>query len=61
DTLMSYRKQQNNRDHLLYLDCTWRSANWSLMKEILGQLDAICNGTNMNLTNSSIQTFQFLN
>ncbi|CAF4286143.1 unnamed protein product, partial [Adineta steineri] len=42
---MSYRKQQNNRDHLLYLDCTWRSANWSLMKEILGQLDAICNAS----------------
>ena len=58
---MSYCKQQSNRDHLLYLDCTWRSANWSLMKETLGQLDAMCNGTNMNLTNSSIQTFQFLN
>ncbi len=61
DILMSYCKQQSNRDHLLYLDCTWRSANWSLMKETLGQLDAMCNGTNMNLTNSSIQTFQFLN
>ena len=61
DTLMSYCKQQSNRDHLLYLDCTWRSANWPLMKETLGQLDAMCNGTNMNLTNSSIQTFQFLN
>jgi hypothetical protein len=35
---MSYCKQQSNRDHLLYLDCTWRTANWSLMKETLGQL-----------------------
>ncbi len=61
DILMSYCKQQSNRDHLLYLDCTWRSGNWSLMKETLGQLDAMCNGTNMNLTNSSVQTFQFLN
>lgn len=61
DTLMSYCKQQSNRDHLLYLDCTWRSANWSLMKETLGQLDAMCNATTMNVTNSSIQTFQFLN
>ncbi|CAF0894667.1 unnamed protein product [Adineta ricciae] len=61
DTLLSYCKQQSNRDHLLYLDCTWRSSNWALMKETLGQLDAMCNGTNMNLTNSSIQTFQFLN
>jgi len=61
DSLMSFCKQQSNRDHLLYLDCTWRLANWPLMKETLGQLDAMCNGTNMNLTNSSIQTFQFLN
>ncbi|CAF1230894.1 unnamed protein product [Rotaria sordida] len=61
ETLMSYCKQQSNRDHLLYLDCIWRSSNWSLMKETLGQLDAMCNGTNINLTNSSIQTFQFLN
>ncbi|CAF0914846.1 unnamed protein product [Rotaria sp. Silwood1] len=61
ETLMSYCKQQSNRDHLLYLDCIWRSSNWPLMKETLGQLDAMCNGTNINLTNSSIQTFQFLN
>ena len=61
DTLMSYCKQQSNRDHLLCLDCTWKAGNWPLMKETLGQLDAMCNGTNVNLTNSSIQPFQFLN
>ncbi|CAF4480324.1 unnamed protein product [Rotaria socialis] len=61
DTLTSFCKQQSNRDHLLYLDCIWRSSNWPLMKETLGQLDAMCNGTNINLTNSSMQTFQFLN
>lgn len=61
DILMSYCKQQSNRDHLLYLDCTWRSANWPLMKETLAQLDAMCNATTMTLTNSSIQPFQFLN
>lgn len=59
-TLMNYCKQQSNRDHLLYLECSWRSENWPLMKETLGQLDAMCNGTNMNLSNTSLQTLQFL-